>query len=329
MSWGRIWGGSVPWRRERSAAERRKTRAQPSMSSAPACLKTIGPVFMGAESTLRCGRNSGNFRGLPPVMLIIEVGPSGARMRIRGSIVVLCLTLSATNAHAEWSLGAGPDFFSWTEDTAPLTVKETGTLAALRGSLSQQVANDFHVELRGRFYFGEVVYNGSLLYDPSIPAKGSARYTGATLQGMVRHPLAGIFEAVGGFDYDTWRRTLATDQVEEYQVFSLRLGVEHAFAPSAPWLVGAGFKFTLLTHEDAHFDELGFDQNPALRPGNSVTPFLDLGYAFNRHWSVAGSYDGFSFGASNKVTLVQGGLVATFYQPASVMRILSLRLEYR
>src|SRR6185369_7568992 len=124
-------------------------------------------------------------------------------------------------------------------------------------------------------------------------------------------------------------RELSTDQAEDYRIVSMRIGAEHALSPALPWHLRAGVKFTLATHENAHFEDLGFRENPPLRPGRSVTPYLDVGYAFARHWSLAGSFDGYSFGVSNEVELTQGPTPGIFYQPESDMRVFGLRLEYR
>src|SRR6185295_12577944 len=141
--------------------------------------------------------------------------------------------------------------------------------------------------------------------------------------------VAPYLDAVAGLDLDVWHRRLGTSQVEDYRIVSVRFGAEHAPTEQAPWMAGAGLKHTLATHENAHLTVLGFDQNPPLQPGSSTTPYLELGYSFARHWSLVGSIDGFDFGRSNQVVLSQGSTRSITYQPATTMRLVGLRLEYR
>ena len=252
-------------------------------------------------------------------------------MRTRVSLGALCLLLllPAADARAEWRLGAGIEHFRWTEDTTPLTVKESGPLVALRTELSHPVGGGFAASVHGRLYLGEVSYDGSLLFAPSIPASGRSRYLGTTLRGQLGHGLGPVLDAAVALDLDLWRRRFGANQVEDYRIVSVRFGAEHASSPGAPWRGGAGLKCTLATHEDAHFRDLGFDQNPSLRPGRSVTPYVEFGYAFSRRWSLVGSFDGFDFGRSNQVVLSQGSSQTLSFQPASTMGLAGIRLEYQ
>ena len=250
-------------------------------------------------------------------------------MKLCVSVIALCLLLPAAPARAGWLFGGGFEHFSWVEDTAPLELKENGALFVFVAGYSWPLGEKFSAEYRGRYYVGDVEYNGFLLYDPTVPVTSTTNYTGTTQQGKLRHPVTPTIDVSMGLDLDWWQRSLSTNQHEDYRIVSMRIGAEHPVSPSVPWQLGGGIKFTLSTHENAHFDELGFDQNPALEPGQSVTPYLDVGYAFSPHWSIVGSYDGFSFGTSNDVPLSNASISGVFYQPASDMRVFGLRLEYR
>jgi hypothetical protein len=252
-------------------------------------------------------------------------------MRIRASLATLCLILllPAADARAEWNLGGSIEYFQWKEDTAPITVREGGPLFALRTGFSHPLGRGFHADYRGRFYLGEVAYDGSLLFAPSVPATGSTRYLGTTLGGQLRHGVGPYFDVVGGLLLDLWHRRLGTSQVEDYRIVSVRFGAQHAPTAQAPWLVGAGLNHTLSTHENAHLTVLGFEQNPPLEPGSSSTPYFELGYSFARRWSLVGSIDGFDFGRSNQVIVTQGNTRSISFQPASTMQLVGLRLEYR
>jgi len=243
--------------------------------------------------------------------------------------MVLCLLLTAADARADWRLSAGLEHFAWNEHTAPLKVSEDGVLPMLGLRLSEPFAKGFAGDYRGRVYFGSVTYHGSQLYQPTIPVTGTTHYTGTTQEAQLRVTLVGEVDVAAGLDLDFWHRKLGPDQAEDYRIVSMRFGAEHAYSALVPLAVATGVKFTLSTHEDAHFGELGFTENPPLVPERSVTPYLDLGYAFTPHWSIAGSFDGFSFGRSKEVALTQGNVQGIFYQPASDMRVFDLRLEYR
>ncbi|HET9326457.1 MAG TPA: hypothetical protein VFQ05_06790 [Candidatus Eisenbacteria bacterium] len=247
---------------------------------------------------------------------------------VRVSVLLLGLTSPLSSARAEWNIGGGFEHFAWTEDTAPLEVEERGMLAVLRLGLSTPLPNGVSIGYQGRFFFGDVEYQGSLLYEPTVPVSSTTRYTGNTQQGRLAIDFAPQFAVTTALDLDFWSRDLGSDQVEDYRIVSMRLGAEHRYSREMPWQAAAGIKFTLSTHEDAHFDELGFSENPPLEPGQSVTPYLEVGYSFTPDWSIAGSYDGFSFGESDGVAL-SGPQSGIYFQPASDMRLLGIRIEYR
>ncbi len=239
------------------------------------------------------------------------------------------LLLAAAPARADWTVSAGADHFQWTEHTAPLAVQETGFLPALRLRLGHSFPNGSIVGYRGRVYFGDVNYEGSMLYQPSVPVSGTTRYGGLTQQAELGHRIAPDVAALIALELDFWHRKLGPDQAEDYRIVSMRLGAEHDFSATVPLHVAGGAKFTLSTHENAHFGELGFQRNPPLEPAGSVTPYFELGYALGTHWALAGSFDAYTFGRSNLVYLQQGTTQGVFFQPASDMRAFGLRLEYR
>jgi hypothetical protein len=250
-------------------------------------------------------------------------------MRIRVSLLASCFLLSASTAHAEWNVGLGGDHFGWTEHVSPIKVKENGLLLALRLGLSQPLGDRVRAAYRGRVYVGEVAYDGSMLYQPTVPVTATTHIGGSTHRAQLAYLFANDISAVAGVDLDLWRRSLSSDQMEDYRIWSARIGAEHDYSESVPWHVATGVKFTLSTHENAHFQQLGFDENPSLEPGGSVTPYLDLGYGFASHWALVGSVDGYTFGASKQVYLSQGSNSGYFFQPASDLWVLGVRVEYR
>src|SRR5436309_4313903 len=96
-----------------------------------------------------------------------------------------CLVIAAS-ARAEWILGAGVEHFSWTEHTSPIRVKERGPLFAIRAGLTQPLGRDFAADFRARLYGGGVSYDGSLLFDPTLPVSATTHYLGWTLEPRLR-----------------------------------------------------------------------------------------------------------------------------------------------
>lgn len=242
---------------------------------------------------------------------------------------LLILASLAPEARADWSLSAGSDHFAWNERTAPIRVQESGPLYNLEFGVRQRRAAPLGLGYVARLYAGEVDYLGASLAAPDVEVRATTTYLGLEQEGLVHARVSDAAEAVGGLGYDVWRRDLGgRNQREDYHVVALRLGGDVG-APRASWHVGAGFQWTVAAHEDAHFDRLGFDQNPALTLGGSATPYLRFDYLLGRHWSVAGSIDGYAFGRSNVVTLTHpGDEPSASYQPASHMQRIGARITY-
>jgi hypothetical protein len=95
------------------------------------------------------------------------------------------------------------------------------------------------------------------------------------------------------------------------------------------WCFGGGIKYPVWTRENVHFDDIGFDQNPALKPGKSVSVFAQAGYRFQQHCALIGCRDSFRFSQSNVVALTSIGVPqGLFVQPASDLYVVGLKLEY-
>ena len=94
------------------------------------------------------------------------------------------------------------------------------------------------------------------------------------------------------------------------------------------WMFGLGVKYPVWVDENAHFDDDGYDQNPSLEPGGGASAFGQVGYRFQRHFALIAYLDGYNLGESDPVTVTQGGTPFAFYQPASTMYNVGLRLQY-
>jgi hypothetical protein len=249
-------------------------------------------------------------------------------MRVRVLVCTLLLALVAGRAQAQLAVSGGLEYMHWAEDTQPISVRERGVLATVGLAFTQNREKGFLFAYRGKLYFGDVDYDGALLFAPSVPVTGTTRYTGVANEAQLRYRVGyGLdFLAAGGVD--VWERELSATQKEDYTIAFVRLGVESNSKRNG-WLFGAGIKYPVWTRENAHFDDLGYDQNPYLKPGKSVSVFGQVGYRFRDHWALIGYLDSFRFSQSNLVSVTRNGVPAgAFYQPASDLYVVGLKLEY-
>jgi hypothetical protein len=133
---------------------------------------------------------------------------------------------------------------------------------------------------------------------------------------------------VGTVGLDLWERQLTSVQKEDYSIVFARLGVDYNTRATQGWFASGGVKKPLATAENAHLDDIGFDQNPILRPGKDPSLYAQVGYRFNPHWSVLGYYDSYRFSQSSPEPVTSGGTRFLVFQPESKMDLLGVRLVY-
>jgi hypothetical protein len=248
-------------------------------------------------------------------------------MRIDRCIVVLILAFMSLPASAQFRLGAGIEYFTWTEDTAPIKVKERGPLALFTIGYTQRKQKGLLFAYRGSFYAGEVNYDGALLFSPGVAVSSKTRYAGTAHEAQVRYRVQ-AFDAFAALGIDAWNRQLSAAQEEDYRVAFVRVGFERDSGQRGG-LFGAGAKYPIWTQEDAHFTDIGFDQNPKLRPGKDVSGFAHAGFRFDPHWAMVGFFDSYRFKQSNTVLVTAGGVPqGGFVQPATDVYVFGLRAHY-
>lgn len=251
----------------------------------------------------------------------------------------LLLLFCSAGAHASWWVSGDIENFRW-EEAGPPTVTEKGPRYGVGWGFTRERPSGWQWAYRGEFRRGTVNYTGALLFDPSQPVTARTRYTGLVNEGQgiyrLAHPLG--VEFVGGLGLDYWERNILPDQKEDYGVLFLRLGMN--LDPRAPqgWFGGGGVKLPLYVAENAHFVELGFDQNPRLEPKGRPSLYAETGYRFTRQWSLIGYYDSYRFGESSVVRVTTSEPAAcsprpapcalSFVQPASKIDTFGLRLRY-
>jgi hypothetical protein len=239
----------------------------------------------------------------------------------------LLLLLAAGGARAEWQANVQAERFRWAETTQP-GVTETGPRFGIGAGWTQDRPNALHFAWRGTLYGGSVTYSGAQLFPPNDPVTGTTEYTGLIneLQAIWPTPGGGAALQAGlGFDY--WNRQLSDIQREEWWVTFARLGVNLGGGGSRGFFAGGGIKYPIYVVEDAHLDDIGFDQNPRLHPKGEVSFYADLGYRFSRQWTLALYYDSYRFKQSPGETVTSGGVPFTVFQPRSVVDTVGLRLH--
>jgi len=240
------------------------------------------------------------------------------------------LCLGATRARAQLTAGAGIEFFRWTEDTQPKPVEEHGPLAAIELGWTQPGPQALRFAYLSKYYLGWVRYEGSHLFAQAVPATGASRHVGTFQEGQARFgflPTADVYCAVG---IDLWQRRLSTRGKEDFRIGYVRFGVGSAPAKREGWVFDAGLKSPVGAREDAHLTDIGFDQNPRLRPDGDLSGFGQLGYRLDRRWTLAGYLDGFHFKPSGKVRVTSDGIPrGAVFQPGGALEVVGLRLAYR
>jgi len=233
----------------------------------------------------------------------------------------------ATGAAAEWDAHVGGEHFQWVETTTP-RVTEHGQRVGLGLGWTQDGTSGWLFAYRGEIYGGTVHYSGAELFT-GTPVESNTDYYGLKNE-LQTHYRAGQASLIFGLGLDYWERWLTSVQKETWYVYYMRLGAEYGGRASQGWFAGGGMRYPLYTEENAHFDDIGFDQNPLLHPGRLASGYAELGYRFGRRWSAEAYYEGWRFGQSRSATVTTGGGTTTFqaFQPKSSADSVGLRLHY-
>jgi hypothetical protein len=255
-------------------------------------------------------------------------------VRTIAAVVSLAALLAAPAAHAQLAITGAVEYFQWIEDTSPIEVREQGPLFVLGLEYTQPKDKGWLFAYRGKLYAGTVEYDGAYLYDPSVPVSGDTSYFGVTNELQLRYRLAPQrsywLDLVGGAGYDFWEREFSDAQSEDWQVAYLKLGLALDANTDTGWTLGGGIKYPVWVDEDAHFDDLGYVDNPALEPLGRVSVYAYAGFRFTRHLTLIGYFDSYNFGDSDPVTVsTSSGSSDQFYQPQSTQYNLGIGLQYR
>jgi hypothetical protein len=246
-------------------------------------------------------------------------------------LVVAALLLMSAGAQASWFVSGDVEAFKWAEDGSP-SVTEKGPRYGLSWGYRQERDAGWQFAYRGEFRRGTVNYSGAFLFSGQ-PTNARTRYTGLLneLQGIYRFPHSNGFELLGGLGVDYWERNILPNQREDYALVFTRFGFNIDPRTRRTLFGGAGVKLPVYVSENAHLDELGFDQNERLNPKGQVSAYANIGYRFTREWSLMGYYDSYRFGESSGVRATSSSFPGTqfvLFQPASRVDSVGLKLQY-
>lgn len=262
-------------------------------------------------------------------------------MQYKSALTALVLFAGASNlSHAAMEGGLGVEHFDWKEfdGSGSQLLKEFGPRLALNFNWTQDKKDDKGLLFgyRGKLYGGTVRYNGATF--GGTPVVTDTEYLGMSHEGQAifRYDYArGKLDYAIGLGWDNWRRSIRNDalnldQIEDYNIYYLRLGASYDHPGKSGLHGGAGIKHTLHATEDAHLNDLGYRQNPTINPGKSLTAYAELGYRLsNTKWDLVGYYDSYTFSASDPVTTQTSlGSNVQFYQPKSEMKLLGFKAVY-
>lgn len=242
--------------------------------------------------------------------------------------------LLSSAVHAEWSGGAGIEHYTWEESLqdTPLAPKEIGSRYALHLKWVEDGDSDLLYSYSGKLYSGRVPYDTYEQPPSNVPVSTQTDYSGMTHEGQLisrRHLGNYRLDYVGGLGWDSWRRTINTNQIEDYSVWFLRTGVSlDQPMQGAGFHGGGGLKLPIRTSEDAHLDSLGYSSNPQLSPGKSVSLYAELAYRTGKYWDIVGYYDSWRFQQSDPVYTTNGATPYSIVQPQSSMNTLGLKALY-
>jgi hypothetical protein len=259
---------------------------------------------------------------------------TGSTLKRWIEVLLFAAALLPAVAHSQLLINGGVEYFRWSETTTP-EVKETGPMLTLGLAYTQERDAGALFAYRGKIWGGSADYEGATLFG-GTPLQSKTNYEGINNEVQMRwrkaEKLGGSLDGVFGLGLDVWRRELSSVQKEDYAVGYLRLGVESGANFNGLWSVGLGVKLPVWTYENAHFDQIGFDSNPILRPGKELSPYGSLGYRFTEKLQLTAYYEGFRFGQSKQVQaneIAMGLGPTTLIQPQSNMSVFGLKLEYR
>jgi hypothetical protein len=155
---------------------------------------------------------------------------------------------------------------------------------------------------------GDITYNGSYINGPKL--RSTTDYSTWRLQYDISGPLSHVSPSFGPARWsvalayeerqrDIWNPSREGFQQEDYSNGLIKLGLE--WPRQNEGLYGSvGLTRTFSNRMNPHGTEIGFKENPVLKPGARTGMYLEAGYAFDRNWALEAGYERTGIRISNK-----------------------------
>ena len=250
---------------------------------------------------------------------------------MRSFVIAIMVIGVNIQVHARESFEFGTESYRWSEydSVGAWLLTESGQHQYIGYQKIDQDASGI-TSLYGRFFFGDVFYDGQLM--DGTPYTSTTGYSGFNLE-QKRQFIGGATpeatHAELGLGLDFWQRLLdkggTTGYLESYLSFYARAGLGYGRADSG-WYGSTGIRYPLTVNETAYispYDDIH------LNPVPRFNLYAELGYAYPA-WGWALYYDGYRFERSPQaVAAIDGVPVDLFVQPRSEMDRVGVRFSLR
>jgi hypothetical protein len=251
--------------------------------------------------------------------------------RILAAIMVSAVLLS-TAAHAEWSSVAGIENHTDKAALPSSSLASEGAVSryALHLKWTEDSDSGLLYAYSGKLYSGRSL--DAHIPTGNSPATAQTDFSGITHEGqLISRRYLGNYrlDYVGGVGWDSWRRSINANQIEDYSVWFLRTGISlDQPLQAAGFHGGGGLKLPFKTSEDIHLVSSGFNSNPQLAPGKSVNLYAELAYRTGNYWDIVGYFDSWRFSQAEPLYTSSGSNLYSIVQPQSSVNTLGLKALY-
>jgi hypothetical protein len=267
-------------------------------------------------------------------------------------VAIIGLLLAVANAHAE-DLGAkskpklsiGIERFVWEEFIGgQRLLEEDGPRFAvgLRTDTFNRPSPGPMYALEGRFYFGEVDYDGqtqsAISAFDGLPLQADTLYVGALGEALFGQRFGGrqAIDLLAGVGVNNWVREIQASQtmsgntvvvtgdaVEQYFILYTKLGVGfYRRGPGGYGHLQVGAKYPFYTYE--YVDDIDI----TLEPGKEWSAYAQLRIASDARFDVTVYYDSFRFSQSPAERFTRNGVAYIGFQPESHMDVAGLTVGF-
>lgn len=212
----------------------------------------------------------------------------------------------------------------------------------------------YHLEAAA--YWGQVSYDGQTQsLDPAqsnLPVTSDTDYQGGRAEALLgyrfqRSIIPQTIEVAGGLGVDGWSRRIADGTAsngilvsgihEVYRTYygKVALGLTHLYPSNWYSHLRLGLKIPFNISEDVGLQNLGYDSDLTVSPGNAYSGFVTLLFEPQANPDKPGNlffsvyYDGFRFDPSKAKTATHNGSPIPVWQPKTQIDVYGLQIGYR